>query len=100
MFQQGNCDILITGDQSTQGELNLLQQVTLPKLEVLIVGHHGSKYSTGDALLKATMPEIAIISVGADNIYGHPATEVLERLEKYDCEILRTDQMGTVIYRG
>ena len=100
LFQQGNCDILITGDQSTQGELNLLQQVTLPKLEVLIVGHHGSKYSTGDALLKATMPEIAIISVGADNIYGHPATEVLERLEKYDCEILRTDQMGTVIYRG
>ena len=100
LFQRENCDILITGDQSVQGELKLLQQMVLPKLEVLIVGHHGSKYSTGEALLKATTPEMAIISVGADNIYGHPATEVLERLENYDCEILRTDQIGTVIYRG
>lgn len=100
LFQTKNCDILITGDRSEKGELELIEHMTLPELEVLIVGHHGSKTSTCRELLIKTSPEIAIISVAADNSYGHPADEVLQRLEKFGCKIYRTDLSGTIIYRG
>ena len=99
LFQRKNCDILITGDRSTRGELELIRHTTLPDLEVLIVGHHGSKYSTGRELLIKTTPDVAIISVGADNYFGHPTQEVLDRLEKYGCVIYRTDRDGTIVYR-
>lgn len=100
LFQWENCDILITGDRSAKGERELLEKLTLPQLEVLIVGHHGSRYSTGRELLIKTKPQNAIISVGADNTFGHPTQEVLDRLEKYGCTVYRTDRDGTVIYRG
>ncbi len=100
LFQTENCDILITGDRSAAGERALLRQIDLPQLEVLIVGHHGSGNSTSQMLLQQTCPEIAIISVGADNIYGHPAQQTLQRLEEAGCVIYRTDLHGTVIYRG
>jgi competence protein ComEC len=100
LFQRENCDILITGDRSAKGERELLRDYDLPDLEVLIVGHHGSKYSTCRELLIKTRPDIAIISVGADNQFGHPTEEVLQRLDKYGCVVYRTDRDGTVIYRG
>ncbi len=99
LFQNENCDILITGDRGIQGEALLLSRTDLPDLELLIAGHHGSKHSTGEALLTKTTPETVIISVGADNSYGHPAPELLSRLEKFGCSVYRTDQYGTVIYR-
>lgn len=77
-----------------------MRMIDLPKLEVLVVGHHGSKYSTGQSLLDKTQPQIAIISVGLDNRYGHPAQEVLEKLTEAGCEIYRTDRNGKIIYRG
>lgn len=98
LFQREDCDILITGDRNAHGERDLLRQIDLPDLEVLIVGHHGSKTSTCAELLEAGRPDIAIISVG-DNSYGHPTQEVLDRLIEYGCEIYRTDQNGTVVYR-
>lgn len=100
LFQRENCDILITGDRSAMGERELIEHIELPQLEVLIVGHHGSKYSTCRELLIKTQPQIAVISVGADNFYGHPAGEVLERLSQYGCTVLRTDLHGNIIYRG
>ena len=100
LFQTENCDILITGDNDTGAERALLHRTELPELEVLIVGHHGSKYSTGEELLAAARPEVAIISVAAGNSYGHPAQETLDRLEKYGCAVYRTDLDGTVIYKG
>ena len=100
LFQTENCDILITGDRSTLGERLLLLRADLPELELLIVGHHGSKYSTGTHLLDATTPETAIISVGEFNSYGHPAQEVLDRLASVGCTVYRTDRDGTIIYRG
>lgn len=100
LFQPGNCDILITGDRNTVGERALLNQMKLPELELLLVGHHGANSSTGFELLRATRPKKAIISVGADNSYGHPAKEVLSRLERFGCQVLRTDQNGTIIYKG
>ena len=99
MFQAGDCDILITGDRSTEGELALLRSVQLPQLEILVAGHHGSQYSTGVLLLEATKPDIVLISVGEDNPYGHPSEEVLQRLALYGCEIYRTDQCGTIVIR-
>lgn len=100
LFQREKYDILITGDRNTASEAALLQQADLPMLELLIVGHHGAYNATGFELLYATKPKTAVISVGADNFYGHPATEVLERLNLFGTEVYRTDLHGTVIFRG
>lgn len=89
-------DALITGDSDSFTESLLLKYYPIPDLELLVVGHHGSKYSTSAALLDALRPEFAVISAGY-NSYGHPAAETLERLHNADAQILRTDQSGTVI---
>ena len=100
LFQPENCDILITGDRSEEGEQALMAHTTLPDLEILVAGHHGSRTSTSWELLDATRPEIVIISVGEDNSYGHPAWETLERLSLFGCGVYRTDTEGTIIFRG
>ena len=100
LFQTENCDILITGDRGEVGERLLLRQAELPRVDVLVVGHHGSKYSTSEALLDTVHPDYAFISVGARNRYGHPAQIILERLAEYGCVIYRTDENGTIVYRG
>ena len=100
LFQAENCDILITGDLTESGESYLLETQRLPDIEILVVGHHGAKDSTGVAFLDALRPETAVISVGADNSYGHPAEQTIERLELFGCRIWRTDRNGTVIFRG
>lgn len=99
LFRNENCDILITGDLSSLGERLLLMEQQIPELTALVVGHHGSKSSTGEVLLEATRPEYAFISVGADNYYGHPSSEVLERLRTFGCTVYRTDENGTIIFR-
>ena len=98
LFQRENCDILITGDRSALGERLLLKESVLPKLDILVAGHHGSKDATCEELLAATNPEIVVISVGR-NSYGHPATETLERIESFGCMVYRTDSDGTIIFR-
>ena len=65
-------------------------------MELLVVGHHGSRYSTCDELLEDITPEMAIISVGANNGYGHPTDEVLYRLADHGVTVYRTDLDGTV----
>ena len=100
LFQPDNCDILITGDRDISGERSLLQQISLPDLEILLVGHHGAATSTGLELLHATRPDIAVISAGVNNSYGHPAQQVLDRLTLYQCQIYRTDLDGTIVIRG
>ena len=77
----------------------LLRQAQLPQVDVLIAGHHGSKYSTSWELLQAVKPEMVIISAGEDNPYGHPAPELLDRLTQAGCYIYRTDQNGTIVFR-
>jgi len=100
LFQTKNYDILITGDRDTTGERKLLDRVDLPELEVLIAGHHGSAYATGDKLLTETKPKLVLISAGKNNRYGHPAPALLERLASHGCYVLRTDQCGNIIFRG
>lgn len=100
LFQPENCDILITGDRSSTGEKALLAYTQLPKLDILVVGHHGAKDSACMELLWVTRPAVAVICVGADNTYGHPAQDVLERLGLIGSKVLRTDTDGTIIFRG
>ncbi len=100
LCQVDNCDILITGDRNAVGERDLLQSRQLPDVDILVVGHHGAKTTASLELLHQTQPEIAVISVGANNMYGHPVQEVLDRLRLFGCAVVRTDQMGTVIIKG
>ena len=93
-------DILITGDRSETGERALLKKVDLPEVNTLIVGHHGSGTSTSLELLEKVKPDVAVISVGKGNYYGHPAEDVLYRLRLFECSIWRTDRDGTVVIRG
>lgn len=99
LFQPEDYDILITGDRSTSGERALMERMQLPQLELLIAGHHGSASSTGMDLLEATRPAAVAISVGADNGYGHPAPALLQRLELFGCQVLRTDLEGTIHFK-
>ena len=67
---------------------------------VLKVGHHGSRTSTGDALLAAARPTVALVSAGRRNRYGHPNPGVLRRLERHEVRVLRTDESGNFIIRA
>ena len=91
----GKQDLFITGDMDMATERILLQTCDLPDIEVLVVGHHGSKYSTSNDLLDALTPEAACISVGS-NSYGHPADETMRRLAEHGCAIYRTDMQGSI----
>lgn len=91
----GDFDLLITGDMSGSTEKKLVETYALPDIEVLVVSHHGSRYSSNIRFLKAVMPEAAVISVG-DNNYGHPSEETLQRLLAVGADIWRTDQQGTI----
>ena len=91
----GDFDMLVTGDMNDVVERRLVKYGALPDTELLVVGHHGSRYAASEELLQAVKPELAVISVGY-NTYGHPAEETLGRLSRYGCEIYRTDWSGTV----
>lgn len=97
LFQRENCDILITGDRGRTGELALLETVDLPKLTLLIAGHHGANSSTSFELLRETKPDVVVISTGGK--YGHPSEDVLYRLSLFDCAYWRTDRDGTLVFR-
>lgn len=91
----GDFDLLITGDMAGQTEQLLAQTYPLPNVEVLVVSHHGSRYSSDESFLRAITPDNAVISVG-DNRYGHPAEETLRRLQAVGTTVWRTDQQGSI----
>ena len=96
LYSLDGYDILITGDMRSAVEKKLIEKANMPDIEVLVVGHHGSKYSTSEELLDSLKPETAVISVGY-NSYGHPSDEVIKRLEDRKIEVFRTDRDGTVV---
>ena len=87
-------DVFLTGDAESSQEQQILER--LPDVDLLKVGHHGSKNATSMDFLKKIQPEYAIISVGSNNFYGHPTAETLERLEKSGSQIYRTDNDGAI----
>lgn len=88
--------ILFMADAEKKTEDKLLAKGVLDDVDVLKVGHHGSKTSSNQEFLKAIRPEYAVISVGRKNRYGHPNQEALSRLASAGAEIFRTDLQGTV----
>lgn len=98
-LQYGEFDMLFTGDLEKEGEEIVTESGNLRDYDVLKVGHHGSKYATSKAFLEQVKPEIALISAGKDNSYGHPAVETLERLENVGCKVYSTQQCGAITIR-
>ena len=90
----GEFDALITGDADGFVEKMLVKYYPIPDIEVLVAGHHGSKRSSCTEFLTAAAPEIVLISAGANNSYGHPAQETLDRLAALGARVRRTDQEG------
>ena len=91
--------ILLTGDVEGSGEESLLRELQarqITRVSVLKVAHHGSKYSTSEALLEQIKPEVAVISCGENNRYGHPHAETLERLKGICTKMLRTYESGAI----
>ncbi len=95
----GGAKWLFTGDVDVAGELAILARNPNLDVDILKVGHHGSKTSTTKELLENTQVKAAIISVGEKNSYGHPNAEVLEKLEGANLRIFRTDLDGSVRYQ-
>jgi len=85
---------LLPGDIEAEVEKELVRSGTYLRSTVLKVPHHGSKTSSGQAFLEAVNPQVAVISVGEDNDFGHPARDVLARLK--DTLVYRTDRNGAV----
>ena len=100
----GAFDMLFTGDLEKEAEEEVSayieneqkKHVLSNQYEVLKVGHHGSKYSTSEFLLEVVKPKIALVSVGERNLYGHPHSETLERLENIGSDIWMTKEDGAV----
>jgi len=88
--------MLCTGDVEGDGEERLLQKIREKDYNVLKVAHHGSKYSTSDTFLNLCAPEVALISAGKDNRYGHPHEELLRRLQNAGCKIYNTQEHGAI----
>lgn len=91
-----NKKILLTGDASKKSEEYILNKYNIGKIDVLKIGHHGSKTSTSDELLKELRPSLAIISCGKNNRFNHPHKETIDKLKEYRIKYLRTDISGTI----
>ena len=90
-----NISFLFTGDATQNVEKEILNKNI--ESTVLKVGHHGSKYSNSAGFLKKVNPKYAVISCGLNNEYFHPNQVVLDKLEKLNTKIYRTDQEGTIV---
>ncbi len=96
----GDTAYLFTGDIETSAEYDILKNNVDLNSDVLKVAHHGSDTSTIKEFVSAVTPEIAIISVGADNEYGHPSDAVITKLNEIGTNIIRTDENGTTIVKS
>ncbi|MDP3057214.1 MAG: ComEC/Rec2 family competence protein [bacterium] len=92
----GADSFLFMGDAEDKEEIDLINAWPDLTAEVLKVGHHGSKNSSNQLFLEKIKPKFSVISVGAKNRYGHPTSEVLEKLEALGAKILRTDLSGDI----
>ena len=94
----GGHSLLVMGDAETDAEKALLAEGAPVRADILRVSHHGSLDATSEDFLRAVAPQYAVISVGANNDYGHPSERVLERLQAASVGIYRTDQLGDIVF--
>ena len=85
------------GDASNTTEKEILSKYNLPDIDILKVGHHGSKTSSSIDFINEINPKYSIISVGKNNRYGHPNKEVLDNLD--NSKIYRTDEDGSIMFK-
>jgi len=97
-LKAGNVSFLLAADIRREAELHLITRRAALKSTVLKVAHHGSDTSTSQEFLSAVDPQIAVISVGADNKFGHPSEEIMNRLDNKlgQTNVYRTDHHGTI----
>lgn len=95
----GETDVMILGDAEIK-ELKTVYDVSVDfESELLVMGHHGSRTSLHEDFLEAVNPEVALISCGKDNSYGHPHKETISYLETKGIDYLRTDEEGSIVYK-
>ena len=87
---------LFMGDAGVLKEKDILDTYDISKIDVLKVGHHGSRTSTSELFLKRINPQIALISAGRDNKFNHPHDEVLKLLNKYKVKVFSTKEFGSI----
>ena len=94
----GDTDFLFTGDaeQEAEGHMMMLSSVRLPEVEILKVGHHGSRTASSADFLGITSPEVAVYMAKVDNSYGHPHAETITALNQIGAQIYGTDINGTI----
>lgn len=97
LLTYNNFKAIFTGDIETAISDRLSAVSEIQDVNYIKIPHHGSKNGITEKLLRVTMPDTAVISVGVKNPYGHPHKEVLDLLNKYSKKILRTDEMGDVV---
>ena len=95
--QYGETSFLFTGDAEESAEQAIMTSGQDLSATVLKVGHHGSSTSSTAKFLDAVDPDYAVISVGKNNSYGHPAEETLQKLADRSIQVYRTDQMGDIL---
>ncbi|MCA1636488.1 MAG: MBL fold metallo-hydrolase [Acidobacteria bacterium] len=93
----GEFSMLLTGDAEAQTEERMMRNGANVSADILKVGHHGSKYATSEDFLKRGAFKTAIVSAGADNRYGHPSQEALDRLKAAQVRVYRTDFQGELV---
>ena len=92
-----NHNFLFMGDASINTEKEILNKYKISDIDVLKVGHHGSKTSSSKVFISEVNPKYSVISVGKNNRYGHPNKEVLDNLK--DSKIYRTDEDGSIMFK-
>ena len=95
----GNNSFLLTGDAEEEEEQSILRSGAEIQSTVLKIAHHGSAYSTSQQWVNVVNPQIAVITCGSDNEYGHPTEQVLSRLKNMGISVLRTDMHGDIIFQ-
>lgn len=96
LIEINDLKFLLMGDAGVLVEKNLMDRYNLKEIDILKVGHHGSKSSSSKEFIDEVNPKYSIISVGKNNRYGHPNNEVLENLK--DSKIYRTDRDGSIMF--
>ena len=95
----GERAFLFTGDAEDEGEKYLIENfASIIKCDVFSAGHHGSKSSNSMALLNAARPSYVVVSCGKDNDYGHPHKQSLDNFAAIGATVLRTDELGTIVF--
>ena len=94
-----NFSMLFTGDIEQEAENKIVFKYKNTKIlnsTIIKVAHHGSKSSSTEDFLKLVQPQIALIGVGANNTFGHPNSEIINKIENYNVKVYRTDEMGEI----